>query len=64
MGDQLDEDDVKYARDHFFGKHHLNLNEHSFRWILNHIDCFDRQARRDKCIRDVRFFGYSGDEQD
>jgi hypothetical protein len=33
-------------------------------WILNHIDCFDRQARLNESIEEVLFYGYSGDCQD
>jgi hypothetical protein len=63
MGDRLNSDD-EYARTHILGGLYLNLDDHSFTWILNHIDCFDRQARLNESIRKVRFYGYSGDEQD
>jgi hypothetical protein len=53
-----------YARDVLLGGDELDLNEKSLPWILNHIDCFDRQARLHESIREVRFYGYSGDDQD
>jgi hypothetical protein len=54
MGDQLNKQ----------GRTYLKLDDDSMPWILNHIDCFDRQARLNECVKDVCFYGYSGDDQD
>jgi hypothetical protein len=64
MGDQLNKHDDLYARDHLLHRHILYLDEDSFPWILNHIDCFNRQARLNESIKTVHFYRYSGDCQD
>jgi hypothetical protein len=71
MGDQSNKtiqfqiDDDVYARNHILGGRCLELNRrHLCRWILDHIDCFDRQARLNESIQEVYFDGYAGDDQD
>jgi hypothetical protein len=64
MGDQLNKHDDLCVRDRLLGGHRLTLDEDSMPWILDHIDCFDREARLDESIKDVCFYGYSGDDQD
>jgi hypothetical protein len=63
MGDRLNSDD-EYARTHFISGRYLFLDDQSMDWILDHIDCFDRQARLNESIQEVLYLGYSGDEQD
>jgi hypothetical protein len=65
MGDQLNKHDDVYARDRFFGRTtYLELDDNSLPWILDHIDCFNRQARLNESIKVVLLYGYSGDDQD
>jgi hypothetical protein len=58
-----DYNDEKYVRDLFVGRLSLRLDDKIFPWILNHIDCFDRQARLNESIQEVYFYGYSGNDQ-
>jgi hypothetical protein len=39
--------------DHIFGSSSLSLDEDSFPWILNHIDCFVSQSRGNKSVAAV-----------
>jgi hypothetical protein len=41
----------------------LTLDEDSLPWILNDVDSFDIQARLNKSVKDVFFYGCSGDGQ-
>jgi hypothetical protein len=63
MGDRLNSDD-EYARTDFISGRYLFLGDQSMDWILDHSDCFGRQARHGESVQEVRFFGYSGREQD
>ncbi len=63
MGDRLNSDD-EYARTHFISGRYLFLDDQSMDWILDHIDCFDRQARLNESVKTVRLHRYSGDGQD
>jgi hypothetical protein len=64
MGDQWNEYDDRYARNCFLSGVSLKLDDNSLPWILDHIDCFDRQARLNESVKRVHFYGYSGDDQD
>jgi hypothetical protein len=64
MGDHSNERVDSYIEHLLFGMPCLELDDHTVPWILNHIDCFDRQARLNKIVKTVRFYGYSGDCQD
>jgi hypothetical protein len=58
-------EDEEYARDHFFSGRNLRLDKDSLPWILNHTDCFDRQARLDESVKEGHYsYGYSDDNQD
>jgi hypothetical protein len=46
------------------GWRYLILNDHSIPWILNHIDCFDRQTRLNESIKAVHFRWHTGNDRD
>jgi hypothetical protein len=49
----------KYAREQFLDGQYLMLDEESIPWILNHIDCFVRQCRKNSNIESVYLFPYA-----
>jgi hypothetical protein len=64
MDDHWTDDDL-FARDRILGGSSLQLDDvHTFPWILNHFDRFYIQARLNQSVDEVRYFGYSGDDQD
>jgi hypothetical protein len=63
MGDHWTDDDI-FARDRLLGGTYLTLHDETIPWILNHFDRFYIQARLNESITEVRYFGYSGDDQD
>jgi hypothetical protein len=72
MGDHSNEtlqfqkrrDEEKYARDRILGGVYLNLDQDTINWILNHIDCFDSQARLNESIGEVVLYPYPDTGQD
>jgi hypothetical protein len=59
MDDQLNPSDFCLS-----GWHSLTLDDDSIPWILNHIDCFDTQARLNESIKAVHFRWCVGDDRD
>jgi hypothetical protein len=55
MGDHSNESEDSYIRHRLLGGPSLKLDDDSITWILNHVDCFDRQARLDKSVKAVHF---------
>jgi hypothetical protein len=56
---QSRQNDEKIAFDSLLGEDTLTLDQTSFPWILNHIDCFVSQSRGNKNIEDVFLCPYA-----
>jgi hypothetical protein len=62
-GYQLNDDDL-CARDIILGEDDLELGPAALFWILDHIDCFDRQARLNENIKELHLCFWQGFSND
>lgn len=58
--------DEEYARFRLLGDEYqrLSLDEDSMDWILNHIDCFGREARLNESVEEVYLWPHDIDSHD